>query len=700
MRINRLHIANFRAITNLSLSGLQDTIIIAGPNGCGKSCLFDAIRLLKSAYGGYQPNEWHHWFGEFQINVNQANASWLPLFQDRSKPLEVSAEFTLSPAEQEYLRVNAERILTDQTWREVVPELASWRYIGATPLAANLRVHQPEVQRRVDEQLPDLLEELALPFHAGKVIIPPDGDGRTTLSRVLELVFGRYDPQNVGIIDYHGATRNYAREQVGGINLNIESSEERMRQHALYNYTNKYANLKTEMAGSYVRQLLAAEADDQAAVDQSLSDTLKELFSTFFPGKEFLGPRPTRDGSLLFTVRTPNGGEHDIDELSSGEKEVLYGYLRLRNAAPRNSVLLIDEPELHLNPRLVSGLASFYHRHLGKPLGTQLWLVTHSDTLIREAVGQEGFSVFHMQPPGQYEGLNQASVVQVAADLDRLVIELVGDLAAYRPGAKIVVFEGDSDSGFDVRMACTLFPIFQAKTNPISGGNKRRVTQLYGLLEEARIAGHLPGKFYAITDADGDVVTAPDVPRRFTWDVYHIENYLLDPVFILRVLRDVNRATPPVSTETEILEALCKCAEQTINELVAHKLRVRVNQELIGCLDLGFDPTRQDVAAAFGEALYRSQQRILKVTTEVFDGDALRRAEEELRVETCRDLENGAWVRTFRGRDVLKRFVGKYAGGMAYEPFRDLIIARMRDVDNQPAGMKRVIEAILADAHS
>ncbi|QKQ74600.1 ATP-binding protein [Nostoc sp. TCL240-02] len=61
-----------------------------------------------------------------------------------------------------------------------------------------------------------------------------------------------------------------------------------------------------------------------------------------------------------------------INELSSGEKEVLYGYLRLRNTAPRNSVLLMDEPELHLNPRLISGLASFYHKNLGKPLGNQL----------------------------------------------------------------------------------------------------------------------------------------------------------------------------------------------------------------------------------------------------------------------------------------------------------------------------------------
>ncbi len=69
MRFKRLEIENFRAVTNLELSDLGDVIVIAGPNGCGKSAIFDAIRLLKSAYGSYQPNEWQHWLNEFQINV-------------------------------------------------------------------------------------------------------------------------------------------------------------------------------------------------------------------------------------------------------------------------------------------------------------------------------------------------------------------------------------------------------------------------------------------------------------------------------------------------------------------------------------------------------------------------------------------------------------------------------------------------------
>src|SRR6185369_5132246 len=110
----------------------------------------------------------------------------------------------------------------------------------------------------------------------------------------------------------------------------------------------------------------------------------------------FMGAQPTRAGMLTFNVRTVTGQVHDIDELSSGEKEVLFGYLRLRNVAPKHSVLMLDEPEIHLNPKLVRSLPEFYHTHLGTPFANQIWLLTHSDALLKESLDEQGFAVYHM----------------------------------------------------------------------------------------------------------------------------------------------------------------------------------------------------------------------------------------------------------------------------------------------------------------
>ena len=70
MRVQSLEVKNFRAIRYLNLKNLSNAIVVAGSNGCGKSTIFDALRLLKSAYGQYVPGEYQRFFSDFEVNVN------------------------------------------------------------------------------------------------------------------------------------------------------------------------------------------------------------------------------------------------------------------------------------------------------------------------------------------------------------------------------------------------------------------------------------------------------------------------------------------------------------------------------------------------------------------------------------------------------------------------------------------------------
>ena len=437
MRLTDLEIRNFRAITELSLTDLEDAVVIAGPNGCGKSCVLDAIRLVKSAYGGYQQNEWHHWFGEFQIAFQQRSSEVVSLLQDPAKEMRVSASFSFADDELDYIRRNTRDLLRAAAWREVAPELAGWRAFTAAPMAAHYRAHAAEVERRAVEAHTKLAAELKRDRAVATVEITPSGDIRTTEARLLELLFTVYEPGAVGLLDFHSANRQYTRERVAGVNFDLDSTREQRRNSALYNPQQKYAGLKSEMASAYVRRQLAANAGVSLEGQEDLVEALRDLFKTFFPGKSFEGPVPTADGRVEFPVRLPDGSAHDLDDLSSGEKEVLYGYMRLRSSAPRHSVVLVDEPELHLNPRLMRGLARFYFDHLVRKQSNQLWLISHSDTLLREAINLDGFGVYHMvRGERSRAGENQVTKITTEAEAERLVIELVGDLAAYRPGAK------------------------------------------------------------------------------------------------------------------------------------------------------------------------------------------------------------------------------------------------------------------------
>lgn len=698
MKFRTLSISNFKTIKIANLEDLPNMVVIAGPNGCGKSTIFDAIRLLKSVYGGYQQNEWQQWFNEFQVSLDVRHPEYLSLLQDTNKPISITAEITLSASEKDFLKSNLNELLRKHYWNQFVPETNHQIYGAGSSIAAQLQQFEPQVEEMISSVEEDVLQDLSKDLIFASLRIPNDLKQRITINNsvLLQIVCSQFDPQNIGILDYHGPQRTYQREQVGGVNLNIETTEQQTSQSALYNYNGKYSNIKSELAASYIRDLIAEKSGKERNSGSSLIETLKELFSTFFPGKHFNGPVPTTDGRLSFPVYTDSGIKFDINDLSSGEKEILYGYLRLYNLSPRNSTLLLDEPELHLNPRLVRGLPQFYQKHLSDKLDNQIWLLTHSDAMLREALQTENTKVFHMLPAENIiETENQIRLITAADETEKAIIDLVGDLATYKPGAKLVVFEGGGDTEFDVQMVTTLFPEFEKNVNQISGGGKYRVRNLHALLAKANETGVFPIKVFSINDKDSDK-QGTNNDNALTWDVYHIENYLLDTNSILQALNDLESVRKRPYTLDEIEEYLLNCAKETMNGLIIHLLREDAYMILKDVIDLGIDPNSKNISESLFNSITRLTNRMNKDVQEKLTIAKLRVQEEKMREEFVNDLSSGEWRKTFRGREILKKFTNQYCNNIPYESFRNLILARMRDNNYRPEGMKTIINKILS----
>lgn len=704
MKIDSLTIENFRGIRRVSAQSLGSTIIIAGQNGSGKSCVFDAIRLLKSVYGGYQQNEWQNWLGEFSINPNASAESLLGMFNDPIKSINIECQFSLSDSEKQFISSNAIELLTDATWRMILPEAFQFGSYRLSLFAAQFREREPEVRSRVEQALPSLMSELSQSSIVGQVSVAPSSGGiNLRPSQVLSVIFTTYRPQEIGVIDYHGAQRHYGRELVQAVNISLEQNAVNQRQHALYNYSNKYNNVKSELAASYVKEMFAKAAGGEATYI-GLTQTMKELFQTFFPDKTFQGPTPTADGNLSFPVLTGAGTTHDLDDLSAGEKEILYGYLRIRNSAPRHSIILLDEPELHLNPRLIRNLPDFYRKHLGFALNNQIWLVSHSDALLREAVGKPGFDVFHMQPISVLGnsgtitsalGTNQLKPLSATRDVDVALTDLVGDLAAYEPGRKAIIFEGGGDTDFDQTIALRLFPEIGKKINLISGSNKAKVKALHEVLNKAYERGDLKTSFFAIVDKDFDAPEAAEVAvKRYTWDVYHIENYLLSEDIISHVLNSLS--ADAVTSAEGTLDELRKAARRTVPAAVRHLVGEFINQQLTKAISLKSNPAAEDFTAELLSAADRSLERLSKLREGVLSDKSVREFEESTRKQIEEAFANGTWKATLPGRDILKAFSGSLPNGISYETLRNMIVSRMVDIGYKPEGMAKVINEILS----
>lgn len=695
MKIDNLRVSNFRGISEVNMNNLGSMVIIAGQNGSGKSCVFDAIRLLKSVYGGYQANEWQQWMGEFQINLTNRSSDFTSIFNDVAREIRITCDFRLAEAERKYITEHADELLREKIWRTILPEAYSFGGYQMAMFAAQFREREPEVAQRAKEEYNLLMQELAAPTIRGEFFIAPGATPQITNSITLPVVFSTFRPLEIGVLDYHGAQRHYGRENVQGINLNLEANEQQRSQTALYNYAAKYNNVKGEMAASYVKELLAEKAGGLAAGKATLTRTLQELFTTFFPEKQFLGPQATPSGALSFPVVTTSGAKHDLDELSAGEKEILYGYLRIRNSAPQHSIILLDEPELHLNPRLIRGLPQFYKKNLGEELGNQIWLVSHSDALLREVVGRDGYNVFHMLPCGKVPlGESQLKPLSVTADLDLAMIDLVGDLAAYRPSGKVIIFEGGGDSDFDQKVVSSLFPEILEQANLVSGTNKLRVRALHETLDAASQKGQLPFKFFAITDRDSDVdsPTAKTV-NLFSWNVYHIENYFLEPKFISKVLSALSIESK--LTDAEIWDDLRQAAQDSLPQLIRHEMASYANKQMIGSIDMSGDPKAADLSAVLSESVIRSFNKVKKAFEVELSIEKLRELEQSIRGRYVESIADGTWASKVKGRDILKRFANKHAPNVTYEAFRNLLISQMKDSGYKPAGMKSVIDEIL-----
>ncbi len=689
MRIASIRIRNFKAIRHFDLLDVADTIVIAGPNGSGKSCVFDAIRLLKAAYAGYnQQDEWQQFYSEMQVNLNDPQEI-RRLFNDQSAEIRIEIDFQISIEEREYIKNNVERIISEMLFQSRFGHRNRFAAVGE-----QRNEPQSDESGEIRQWLTSINSQLNDETTMASLVIQPDLEVQVGDSALLSFVFSMYDSKNIGIIDYHSPHRQYQRERIGGINISIDEAENRSAQSALYNWQNKYSNVKSELAAAYIRDLISAKSDQQLDLTPSIISTLSLLFESFLPGKSFSGPKPGTKGTLTFPIYLEGGGEHDIDDLSSGEKELVYGYLRIRNSAPTKSIILLDEPELHLNPRLISGLAEFYRAHIGSALNNQIWMVTHSDAFLRDAYHSQGISLYHMTPASASIRQNQATTLSQLNDVDRAVIDLVGDIAGYKPGSTFIIFESSDTASFDALMTGRLFPEIAKKTNFLSGANKSGVRQLHAALKKAIRQTGLPFKAYAITDRDLDEPESGDAfADRFTWDRYHIENYLLCPTYISRAMQEnptYCRAMLPDEIESE-LKAL---ASETIESLALHSIHSSIQIQLKASALLRVNPGASDQTAELRRALGRADERFKQILAKHTNENAV----ETLFEQECRRLRealaDGTWVSEFRGRKILRLFAGKHLAGLPYEAFRDNIIARMADAGHQPSGMRAVLDQI------
>ncbi|MGZ8171877.1 MULTISPECIES: AAA family ATPase [Methylobacter] len=286
----------------------------------------------------------------------------------------------------------------------------------------------------------------------------------------------------------------------------------------------------------------------------------KSIFTSILPNKTLVDINPATPRE--FQYLDESGQQLPFSTLSSGEQEVIKVLFDVARKEIRHSVIIVDEPELHLHPTLTFKLIEAL-----KSIGdhtNQFIFLTHSPDLI-STYYSTGDVYFIDQ---KYNGGNQAHRL---SDLDhehKEVAALIGqNLGMFAIGKKLVFVEGEKSSIDRLsyqKIAMTIDPEIRV----LPAGSVLNLMTLNNIEEQIRksIFGI---DLYMFRDRDGlsdsQVFELEKNGRIKCLKRRHIENYFLDDEILFMVAEQLYlTAENPSLTREYIAESIKVIAEESL----------------------------------------------------------------------------------------------------------------------------------------
>ena len=133
---------------------------------------------------------------------------------------------------------------------------------------------------------------------------------------------------------------------------------------------------------SYIATRITELANEQESIPmgeirKAVFREINEIFEILDLDIKISGISKNAKSIPIFTNSA--GDKFDINELSSGEKQLFLRTLAIKMLNPENSIILIDEPELSLHPKWQQRIVDVY-RKIGK--NNQIIIATHSPHIL------------------------------------------------------------------------------------------------------------------------------------------------------------------------------------------------------------------------------------------------------------------------------------------------------------------------------
>lgn len=455
-----------------------------------------------------------------------------------------------------------------------------------------------------------------------------------------------------GYFDYFSAHRRTQEQKLNSISLAIGSDQAKQ---SLGEGENKFAITKQYLATLKIQDLQRFQElhINGSPTEGGAYQRFKNFFDNFFSPMKFIDVNIKTDPAQ-FEVLTPTG-IIDIDDLSSGEKEVLHTYLRFHLFEPNGAVVLFDEPDVHLHPE-------FARRYIDvlKQLAenNQFWLTTHSPEMLLAAPLSGLYTVSKAPLPNK-----GSQLIRVVDNAERheILQDVFGATGLLSINQKIIFIEGEHTSS-DIEIYEKFYPPTEFGVSFIPAKTSTVVTQIANRVN--LLLSESPGfqDYYCIVDGDTEVsnLDMGNCDRLFRLPVYHVENLLIQPKLVYEVTNSLLRTKSPHKSVESV--------QQKLQELVRSSHHVDAL-------------TRAFLNARFRQIAKDAEDAIFAQKTFTIPQTIYSEVQEEVRLSLEESLANGTWIAKCKGRELLKAYCKEHQ--IKYESFRNLLIDRLSEPPSQ-----------------
>ena len=131
----------------------------------------------------------------------------------------------------------------------------------------------------------------------------------------------------------------------------------------------------------------------------------------------------SKDEKTMPIFKNSAGDEFNINDLSSGEKQLFLRTLSIKMLEPKNSIILIDEPELSLHPKWQQRIIEVYKK-IGE--NNQIIVATHSPHILG-SVSNENIFILYRNENGKIEAKTGDELYSsYGQPVDRVLKDIMG----------------------------------------------------------------------------------------------------------------------------------------------------------------------------------------------------------------------------------------------------------------------------------